>query len=259
MEKNKVYFCDVMDFFEKLEDESVDLAVIDPPYNMKKGDWDKFASDEEYFEFTFNWLTALIPKLKSTASVYLFNTPYNSAIILKFLSERNLLFRNWITWYKKDGFSATKKRYVNTQETILFYSKSAEYTFNYDEVRQPYDSTDRIKHAAKKGILKNGKRWFPNENGKLCNDVWEITSQRHKEKVHGKVTAPLHPTVKPYEMIERMVKASSNPGDTVLDLFSGSGMTSIVAKALGRNFVGCENNPEYIGLIEKEGIEIGRL
>ncbi|MCM1438480.1 MAG: site-specific DNA-methyltransferase [Roseburia sp.] len=259
MEKNKVYFCDVMKFLEELEDESVDLAVIDPPYNLNKGEWDKFDGEEEYFNFTFGWLTALIPKLKPASSVYMFNTPYNSAIILKFLTDKNLLFRNWITWYKKDGFSATKRRYVTTQETILFYSKSAEYTFNYDDVRQPYDSEDRIKHAAKKGILKNGKRWFPNENGKLCNDVWEITSQRHKEKVHGKVKAAAHPTVKPYEMIERMIKASSNPGDTVLDLFSGSGMTSIVAKNLGRNFIGCENQPEYINLIRGEGIEIGRL
>ena len=258
MKKNRVYQCDVIDFLKALDDESIDLAIIDPPYNMGKGDWDKF-SDEDYFKFTDEWLTAVVPKLKPTASLYVFNTAYNSAIILQKLISLGMQFRNWITWYKKDGFSATKKKYVNTQETILFLSKSDEYTFNFDDIRQPYDSVDRMKHAAQKGILKNGKRWFPNEKGKLCNDVWEITSQRHKVKVNGKVQALQHPTIKPYEMIERMIKASSNPDDTVLDLFSGSGMTSIVAQALGRNYIGCENNSEYIELIEKEGIEIGRL
>lgn len=123
----------------------------------------------------------------------------------------------------------------------------------------PYLSTDRMAHAAKKGILKNGKRWFPNENGKLCNDVWEITSQRHKEKVNGKVQTLAHPTIKPYEMIERIVKASSNENDLVLDLFSGSGMTSVVSRDLNRRFIGCERDSNYISYIESEGIKIGRL
>ena len=248
-----------MAFLPELDDSSIDLAVVDPPYNLNKGSWDKFTDSTTYFDFTFRWLDLLIPKLSPNASVYLFNTAFNSAMILSYLTDSNLKFRNWITWYKKDGFSYTKRKYVNAQETILFYTKTNAYTFNCDAVRQPYLSTERIAHAAKKGILKNGKRWFPNADGKLCNDVWEITSQRHKEKDNGRVHALSHPTVKPYEMIERIVKASSNEGDLVLDLFSGSGTTSIVSKNLSRNFIGCENNEEYINHIESEGIEIGRL
>ena len=141
----------------------------------------------------------------------------------------------------------------------MFYTKTSSYTFNCDDIRQPYESTERIAHAAKKGILKNGKRWFPNENGKLCNDVWEITSQRHKQKIDGKVQKLVHPTIKPYDMIERIILASSKENDVVLDLFSGSGMTSIVSKKLNRNFIGCEREKEYIEYIESEGIEIGRL
>lgn len=259
LEINKVYFADVIDFIIALEDNSIDLAIVDPPYNMKKGEWDTFSNDETYFEFTFKWLELLIPKLKSNASLYLFNTAYNSAVILNFLKEKDLIYKNWITWYKKDGFSSTKKKYVNAQETILFYTKTNKYTFNCDDIRQPYDSTERMIHATKKGILKNGKRWFPNVNGKLCNDVWEITSQRHKQKLNGKVQVLTHPTTKPYEMIERIIKASSNEGDLILDLFSGSGMTSIVAKNLNRNYIGCELNKEYIEHIESEGINIGRL
>lgn len=259
MEKNRIYMSDVFDFLSALEDNSIDLAIVDPPYNLGKGKWDTFANSEAYFDFTFAWIDMLIPKLKSTATLYLFNTAYNSAIVLNHLRDRDLVFKNWITWYKKDGFSSTKKKYVNTQETILYYTKTADCIFNCDDIRLPYLSTDRMAHAAKKGILKNGKRWFPNPNGRLCNDVWEITSQRHKEKVNGKTQALSHPTVKPYEMIERMIKASSKKGDLVLDLFSGSGMTSIVSKALNRNFIGCEGDEAYVSHIEREGIEIGRL
>lgn len=259
MENNKVYFADVMEFLPKLMDNSIDLAIVDPPYNLNKGDWDTFVNDEVYFEFMFKWLELLIPKLKPNASLYLFNTAFNSAVILNFLRDKNVEYKNWITWYKKDGFSATKKKYVNAQETILFYTKSDDYTFNYDDIRLPYESTERMAHAAKKGIIKNGKRWFPNENGKLCNDVWEITSQRHKQKVNGKVQTLVHPTIKPYEMIERIIKASSNEGDLILDLFSGSGMTSIVSKELNRNYIGCERDEMYIKYIESEGIKIGRL
>lgn len=259
MKINKVYFADVMEFIPMLDDESIDLAIVDPPYNMGKGDWDIFKNDEKYFEFMFKWIELLIPKLKSSASLYLFNTAFNSAVILNFLREKDLEFKNWITWYKKDGFSSTKKKYANAQETILFYTKTKTYTFNYDDVRQPYESKERMSHAANKGILKNGKRWFPNEKGKLCNDVWEITSQRHKQKVKGKVMTLVHPTIKPYEMIERIIKASSREGDLVLDLFSGSGMTSVVSKKLNRNFIGCELNETYIRYIENGGIEIGRL
>lgn len=259
LDVNKIYYADVFDFLPELEDNGIDLAIVDPPYNLHKGNWDNFKNETEYFDFTERWIKLLIPKLKDTASLYLFNTAYNSAVILEFLRSENLFFRNWITWYKKDGFSSTKKKYVNAQETVLFYTVTDRYTFNCDEIRQPYDSADRIAHAAKKGILKDGKRWFPNEKGKLCSDVWEITSQRHKEKKQGKVQALSHPTVKPYEMIERIIKASSNENDTVLDLFSGSGMTSNVAKNLGRKFIGCENDGKYIENIKNGGIEIGRL
>jgi len=110
----------------------------------------------------------------------------------------------------------------------------------------PYDSTERMKHAEKKGILKNGKRWFPNPGGKLCGEVWHITSERHKNKVNGKTQKMMHITPKPTELIERIIKASSNEGDLVLDCFVGSGTTAIVAKKLKRNFICSDNNKKYV-------------
>ena len=114
----------------------------------------------------------------------------------------------------------------------------------------PYESTERIKHAQTKGILKNGKRWFPNPNGKLCPDVWHIVSERHKQKVNGKIMKSFHKTVKPTDMIERIVKASSNEDDLVLDCFVGSGTTALVCKKLKRNFIGCDNNSDYINTFQ---------
>ena len=151
--------------------------------------------------------------------------------------------------------SANKRRYNGNQESILFYTMNTKnYYFDYESIRVPYDSAKRIEHASKKGILKNGKRWFPNPNGKLCPDVWEFASVRHTNKVAGKVVKQNHPTPKPREMIERMIKASSKQGDLVLDLFSGTGITSLVASELGRKFIGCEANVEYLDC----GLEVVR-
>ncbi|HHX81336.1 MAG TPA: site-specific DNA-methyltransferase [Acholeplasmataceae bacterium] len=251
MKINNIYLEDVFDFLKKVDNESIDLAIIDPPYNQKIDDWDTFKSEKKYFDFTYKWLDLTIDKLKPNGSLYIFNNTYNSAFILTYLVSKGLLFKNWIVWYKKDGFSPSRRKFVNNQEVILFFTKGEKYTFNYNDVRVPYLSTSRINAAKKTGILKNGKRWFPNENGRLCPDVWEIPSVRLTEKVNGKTIKTLHPTPKPESMIERMIKASSNPGDLVLDLFSGSGTTAYVAKQLDRNFIGCENNLDYFEYIQE--------
>lgn len=109
----------------------------------------------------------------------------------------------------------------------------------------PYKSTERIEHAKKKGILKNGKRWFPNPKGKLCGEVWHVTSERHKNKINGKVQKMDHITPKPFEIIEQIIKASSNQNDVVLDCFAGSGTTAVAAKKMQRNFLCCELDKKY--------------
>ena len=244
-ELNNIYNLDVFEFLNtKVTDNSVDLAVVDPPYNMKKADWDTFKSQDAFLNFTYSWLSALIPKLKPNSSIYIFNTPFNSAYILQFLVENGLDFKNWIVWNKQDGISSPKNKFVNGSETILFFTKGRP-TFNFDDIREPYKSTDRINHATKKGILKNGKRWFPNPGGRLCSEVWNFSSERHKNKVNGKVQKMAHITPKPKDMIKRIIKASSNKNDLVLDCFMGSGTTAIVSKKMDRNFVGTELNKDY--------------
>ncbi len=251
MEINKIYAMDCFKFLENIEDNLVNLAVIDPPYNLKKADWDSFKNEKEFFNFTFKWIDALIPKLKDNASLYIFNTPYNSAFILQFLLKKKLIFQNWITWDKRDGLGSAKRKYSNGQETILFFTSGKNHTFNYDNIRVPYESKERINHALKKGILKNGKRWFPNPKGRLCGEVWHISSERHKNKVNGKVVTMGHATPKPLDMIEKIIKASSNKRDLILDCFMGTGTTAIACKKLNRDFIGCEINKEYIEIANK--------
>lgn len=251
LKTNQIYHADCLEFLEQVQERTVNLAVIDPPYNMRKADWDTFANEREFFDFTFRWIDALIPKLKSNGSLYIFNTPYHSAYILNYLVKKGLTFQNWITWDKRDGMGGAKQRYSNGQETILFFTNGENHIFNYDDIRLPYESTDRIEHAKTKGILKDGKRWFPNPDGKLCGEVWHITSERHKNKINGKTPKMPHLTPKPIEMIERIVKASSKKGDLVLDCFVGSGTTAVVAKKLGRNFLCCDSDKTYVNLARK--------
>jgi len=248
---NKIYNLDCFDFLSQVADNSVSLAVIDPPYNMSKADWDTFESQEEFLSFTFKWIDSLLPKLKTNGSLYIFNTPFNSAFILQYLISKKMIFQNWITWDKRDGLGYSKRKYSNGQETILFFTKSDKHIFNYNDIRIPYESTDRIQHASKKGILKNGKRWFPNPQGKFCGDVWHITSERHKRKINGKVQKMGHITPKPLDLVERIIKASSKEGDLVLDCFVGSGTTAVAAKKLGRNFLCSDKDKNYVKLAKK--------
>ena len=248
IELNKIYHMDCIDFLRLQRDNSVNLAVIDPPYNMQKAKWDKFDSHTEFLHFTYSWIDELISKINKNGSIYIFNTPFNCAYILQYLVTKGLVFQNWITWDKRDGIGSAKNKYSNGQESILFFTKSNNHVFNYEDIRIPYESTDRIKHAVNKGILKNGKRWYPNSNGKYCGEVWHIASERHQRKINGKTTALEHPTVKPLELIKRIIKASSNVKDIVLDCFCGSGMTAIACQHLERNFVCADNCADYVEL-----------
>ena len=103
----------------------------------------------------------------------------------------------------------------------------------------------------KRVFLKMASVGFPNEKGKLCGDVWHITSERHKSKINGKTMPMGHATPKPLEMIERIIKASSREGDIVFDCFVGSGTTAIAAKKLNRNFLCADNSKEFVALANK--------
>ncbi|MGI9249853.1 MAG: DNA-methyltransferase [Pseudohongiellaceae bacterium] len=250
---NSIALEDCLIYLQRLKPESVDLAIADPPYNMGKDDWDSFPSKSAFYAFTEEWIDAMLPALKPGGCFYIFNTPVNCAYILQMLEARDTTILNWITWHKRDGLGGGRRKYACNQETILFgvTGQGNRHHFDADAVRVPYQSESRMRHAEKKGILKNGQRWYPHPDGRMCSDVWEFSSHRHKTKVNGRLVKPTHPTPKPEDMIERMVLASSAPGDLVLDLFSGTGTTAAVCRKLGRNFLGYESNPKFHTLARK--------
>ncbi|WP_331458887.1 DNA methyltransferase [Helicobacter pylori] len=98
---NKIYIEDVFTFLDKLEDKSVDLAIIDPPYNLKIASWDSFKNDEEFLIFSYAWIDKVLPKIKETGSFYIFNTPFNCTLFLAYLRHKKAHFLNFITWVKK--------------------------------------------------------------------------------------------------------------------------------------------------------------
>ena len=90
MQTNKIYICDIFKFLDMLPDNCCNLAIIDPPYNLKVADWDKFKNEQAFLEFSFKWIDKMITKLKPNASFYIFNTPYNCALFLNYLKDKNI-------------------------------------------------------------------------------------------------------------------------------------------------------------------------
>lgn len=250
MTQNKVYKGDIFKTLNKVNDNSIDLVIADPPYNISIEKWDEFETKEKYFEFMENWIKLVVRKMKDSSSIYIYNNEYNSALTIPILEKYGLDFKNWITWVKRDGFASAKKRFVNSQEVILFFTKGNP-NFNYDDIRTPYLSESRMLHATEKGILKNGKRWFPNPNGKLRTNVWEDTSHRQVNKKNGKIQKAEHPTIKPLEQVKMMIRSASSENDLILDIFSGSGTTSVAAKLEGRNSIALEKEEKYIELTRR--------
>ena len=237
------------DFFEtikKLPDGYVDLLIVDPPYDMNKnfhGNKFKKIGYEKYLEYTRAWIEAVKPKLKSTASVYVCCDWRSSISIGKILDE-NFILRNRITWSREKGRGA-KNNWKNSMEDVYFATVSEDFTFNLNAVK--------VQKKVLAPYKENGvpKDWQETEDGKFrktCpSNFWDDISVPYWSMPEN--TA--HPTQKPEKLIAKLVLASSNEGDVVLDPFSGSGTTGVVAKKLGRNYIDIELNPLYCAWAEK--------
>lgn len=240
-----------MEYLRRFDSSSVDLVVADPPYNMNKANWDSFNDDDEFIEWHMDWIEETYRILKPTGSLYVFNAPgYAAMILTDTLRTLDFQFQNWITWDKRDGVGASKNRWVWKQETILFFTKSSQFTFNAEDVRVPYDHPPRST-----GILKNGKRYYQNPKGRLCTDVWHFPSARHMEKVNGKTVKLNHVTPKPLNMIKHIIKASSNEFDLVVDPFVGSGTTAAAAIELDRLYAVNDFDRTSVDLTKKRILE----
>ncbi|MRV70979.1 site-specific DNA-methyltransferase [Duganella sp. FT92W] len=236
-------FCeDALAGLARIPDGSVDLILTDPPYNLGKdyGNASDQQTVEEYLCWTERWIDAVLPKLKPTGSLYIFLTWRYSPEIFVMLKKR-MTMMNEIIWDRRvPSMGGSVRSFSSVHDTVGFFVARKDYYFDLDAVRIPYDA--ETKKARSRSIF-IGAKWL--EVGYNPKDVWSVSRlhREHSERVD-------HPTQKPLEIIERMVKASCPPGGVVLDLFMGSGTTALAARRCGRHFVGFELNPDYCAIIE---------
>ncbi len=237
---------DAMLALDKIENSSIDLLIVDPPYNLAKdfhGNGFKKLKNQDYAKYTEEWIMAVKPKLKPTASVYVC-CDWNSALVIGPIIDEHFILRNRITWQREKGRGA-KSNWKNSLEDVFFATVSDDYTFNLGAVKQ------RKKVLAP--YKENGvpKDWQQTDDGKFrltCpSNFWDDIAVPYWSMAEN--TA--HPTQKPEKLIAKLILASSNEGDLVLDPFAGSGTTGVVAKKLNRNYINIEQNPLYCAWGEK--------
>ena len=244
-----LYQGDNLTILKSIETASIDLIYIDPPFNKgktftaKAGSFeDKFKSKQDYLEFLKVRLLECKRVMKDTASIYIHLDPsishYVKVLMDGIFNESN--FRNEIVWCYSGG-GIPVKDFPKKHNNILRYSKTSDYIFNADSVRVPYFSNYKSTTFRRPDSRKPGGEYFRNPNGKVVEDWWSDIDSRGKEWTD-------YPTQKPLALLERIIKASSNEGDIVLDAFCGSGTTCVAAKNLGRQWIGIDSNPEAIAI-----------
>ncbi len=240
-----LYQGDSIEWLKSLQSESVNLIFADPPYNINKADWDKFESQTRYIDWSMQWISEASRVLKKDGTLYVCGF---SEILadLKHPSMRYFKSCRWIVWYYKNKANLGND-WGRSHESLLHLRKNRKQTFNVDDVRIPYGK-HTLKYpshpqAESSQYGNNGKRkdvWVPHPGGAKPKDVIEVPTT-----CNGMGETTSHPTQKPEELVRKFVLASSSEGDIVLDPFSGSGTTIVVAEQLNRKWFGCEVEPEY--------------
>lgn len=221
-----------------IKDRSIDLIFADPPYNLGKkydGEKLKWNSIESYLDWCYDWIEICLKKLKSSGSIYLMNSTQNMPYIDIFLRKRVEILSRIIWSYDSSGVQA-KNYFGSLYEPILHgVVDKNNYTFNSDDILV------EAKTGAKRNLIDYRKDPpQPYSTEKVPGNVWEIPRVRYRMDEYED-----HPTQKPEELLERIIRASSNEGDTVLDPFSGTFTTCRVAQKLGRKTIGIEVKDEY--------------
>jgi site-specific DNA-methyltransferase (adenine-specific) len=240
---DRVFCEDALSGLARIPDGSVDLILTDPPYNLGKdyGNASDQQSVDAYLAWTERWIDQALPKLKANGSLYVFLTWRYSPEIFVMLKKR-MTMMNEIIWDRRvPSMGGSTRSFTSVHDTIGFFVRRKDYFFDLDAVRIPYDA--ETKKARSRSIFV-GAKWL--EVGYNPKDLWSVSRlhREHPERAD-------HPTQKPLEIIERMVKASCPPGGVVLDLFMGSGTTAVAARRHGRHFVGFELNPDYCEIIQQ--------
>ena len=243
---DKTILGNTLEILSLLPEDSVDLLIVDPPYNLDKdfhGNKFKKTSGEVYEEYTENWIKLVRPLLKKNATIYVCCDWLSSSQIFIVL-DKYFQVQNRITWQREKGRGALTN-WKNGMEDIWFATNSNKYTFNVEAVKvrrsviAPYKEDGRPKD------------WEETKEGRFRNtypsNFWDDISIPYWSMPEN--TA--HPTQKPEKLLAKLILASSNEGDIVLDPFLGSGSISVTAKKLGRHYIGIEQNEQYCVWAEK--------
>ena len=267
--KFKLYKADCLEILKSLPENSINMIFADPPYflssgsftcqngkmvSVKKGDWDLSNGTKKNFEFHVEWIKACRRILKPNGTIWISGT-YHSIYQCGFALEINKFhFLNDIAWFKPNASPNLSCRFFTASHETLLWArkeKKAKHTFNYKtmvEWENNYQKEIKCKHREKKDRYE-----ILHEKGKQMRSVWAINTPQRIEKTFGK-----HPTQKPIELLKRVVLASTNKGDLILDPFTGSSTTGLVAYLLGRKFIGIDNEKKYLDLSIKRFEELDK-
>lgn len=243
----RLYQGDCIDWLTSLDSESVDLVFADPPYNIKKAEWDNFESQEKYIEWSIKWISQAARVLKPTGSLYICGF---SEILADLKHPASKYFKGcrWIIWHYKNKANLGND-WGRSHESIIHLRKSQSVKLNIDDIRIPYGA-HTLKYPSHpqaetsayggNGSKKKRDNWTPHPKGAKPKDVLDIPTT-----CNGMEEKTPHPTQKPEELVRKFVLASSNDGDLVVDPFSGAGTTLVVAEQLNRRWLGCDLSLEY--------------
>lgn len=243
----RLFLGDSLDWLKNLESESVDLVFADPPYNLKKAEWDNFESHEHYVAWSRDWLEQAARVLKKSGTLYVCGF---SEILADVKVAAVPFFRScrWIVWHYKNKANLGGD-WGRSHESIVHFRKGEDFTFNIDLIRIPYGAHTlkypshpqaETSNFGKNGNGKHREHWLPNPKGAKPKDVIDIPTT-----CNGMGEKTPHPTQKPEELLRKLLLVSSNPDDLVADPFSGSGTTPVVAEQLGRRWLACDCNQQY--------------
>lgn len=234
-----------VDWLASLKSESIDLIFADPPYNIKKAEWDNFESQEQYIQWSMKWIEQAARVLKVTGTMYVCGF---SEILADIKHPSMKFFKScrWIVWHYKNKANLGND-WGRSHESLLHLRKTKTVKLNIDDIRIPYGA-HTLKYPAhpqaETSQYGTGKKrkdaWTPHPKGAKPQDVIDVPTT-----CNGMHESTPHPTQKPEELVRKFVLASSKQGDTVLDPFSGSGTTLVVAEQLGRKWLGCDLEADY--------------
>lgn len=237
---------DSLRWLRSLPDGCVDMVFADPPYGIGKAAWDVFSDEDSYLDWCDRWVAEVARVLSPTGTCYICGFSEILADV-KFIVRRHFKACRWLVWHYRNKANLGSD-WGRSHESILHFRKAASTALNVDDIRIPYGA-HTLKYPArtqaetsafaKSAPQKNGA-WTPNPLGAKPKDVFDIPTT-----CNGMGEKTPHPTQKPEELLRKLVLASSNPGDWVLDPFSGSGTTLVAAEQLGRRWLGCDLSAEY--------------